>query len=48
MAVLKSLKIFDGSNINVAFTDKGIWDQASSRRQHMTVKDDEVASFLVR
>ena len=37
----------DGSNINDAFKDGGKRDQASARRQHMTVKGDEIASFLV-
>ena len=37
----------DGSNIDDAFTDGRIWDQASVRRQHTTVKGYEVASSLV-
>ena len=37
----------DGSNIDDAFTDGGISDPASVRRQHTTVKGDEVASSLV-
>ena len=37
----------DGGTLNGAFTDGGIWDQASARRQHMTFQGDEVASFLV-
>ena len=37
----------DGSNIDDAFTDGGILDQASVRRQHTTVKGDEVASSKV-
>ena len=37
----------DGCNINGAFTDKGIWDKASVRGQHMTVKGREITSFLV-
>ena len=35
----------DGTNINDWFTDGRIWDQASVRRCHMTVQDNEVVSF---
>ena len=35
------------SAINDDFTDRRMWDQASVRRQHMTAKGDEIASFVV-
>ena len=37
----------DGSNINDGFAGGGTQDEASVRRQNITVKSDEVASFFV-